>query len=331
MPEPRKAFRLARSVFLVGACLAQPSYAQTDAAKDYPNKPIRFIVNSVAGGGSDITARAIAQKLSETWGRQLVVDNRPGASGAIAVEFTTKAVPDGYTICLITSSQIINPAVNPRISHDFTNELAGISQASSLFYVLYHSPSVPVKSIKELIAYAKANPGKLNYGSSGNASMQHLAWEMFGYMTGTKLIHVPYKGGVAAVAALLAGDLQVGFAGLVAVRPHMPSGRLRVLAITATRRSSAEPDLPTVAEAGVPGYEVTQWYGVITGAKVAPAIIRKLNTGIVEALKSPDVVQRLAADGSTATSSSPEAFDAHIKSEIAKWRKFVKDAGLVLH
>jgi tripartite-type tricarboxylate transporter receptor subunit TctC len=197
--------------------------------------------------------------------------------------------------------------------------------------VVYHNPSAQIKSIQELIAYAKAHPGKLNYGTSGTGSVQHLGWEMLRHMTGVKLVHVPYKGGAAAIAALLAGDVQVGMASLFTVRPHMSAGRLRVLAITAKQRSPTVPELPTVAEAGVAGYEVYQWTGVITGAKVSPEIIRKLNAGIVEALKLPDVVQCLGADGSTAVGSSPEAFGAHIKSEIAKWRKLVKDAGLVLH
>jgi len=332
MPDPNKVFRLATATFLTGAWMVSPLLAApADPAKDYPNKPIRLVVGFPPGGGSDTTARAIAQKISEAWGRQVIVDNRPGAAGTIAVDVAAKAVPDGYTICWITASQTINSAVNPKLPYDLTKDIAAISQATSLFYVLYHSPSFPLKSIKELIAHAKANPGKLNYGTPGTASLQHFAWEMFSHMTGTKLVHVPYKGGPAvSVAAMLAGDVQVGFASLIAVRPHMPAGRLRVLAITAKERSPAVPELPTVAEAGVPGYEVDQWYGVITGAKVSPAIVRKLNAGIAEALKSPDVVQRLGVDGSTPVNSSPEEFGAHIKSEIAKWRKLVKDARLVL-
>lgn len=301
------------------------------AAADYPNKPIRFIVHSVAGGGPDIAARIIAQKLSEAWGRQVVVDNRPGATGAIAVDLTAKAVPDGYTICTITASHTINSAVNPKLPYDLTKDLTAISQVSSNFLVLYHSPSIPVKSTRELIAHAKANPGKINYGTPGAGSLQHLAVEMFSYMTGVKFVHVPYKGGAAAVNASLAGEVQVGFQSLPPIQPHLSAGRLRALAITAKQRSPTVPELPTVAEAGVAGYEVDQWTGVITGAKVSPAIVRKLSTGIAEALKSPDVVQRLGADGSTPVGSSPEEFGAHIKSEIAKWRKLAKNVELVLN
>jgi len=331
MPDSSITIRLTTTALLTGACLVQPlAAAQIDAAKDYPTKPIRFIVGVTAGGGNDITARTIAHKLSEAWGQPVIVDNRPGASGVIAVDLTAKAVPDGYVICAISAAATVNSAVNPKLPYDLTQDLGPISQATSLFYVLYHGASFLVKSIRELITYAKANPGKINYGSTGAGSSQHLAWEMFNHMTGVKLVHVPYKGGAAAITAALAGEIQVGFSGLITIRPHMQAGRLRVLAITAKKRSPAVPDLPTVAEAGVPGYEVDQWIGVVTGAKVSPAIVRKLNAGITAALKSPDVVQRLAADGSTPVGSSPAEFGAHIKSEIAKWRKLVKDTSLVL-
>lgn len=183
------------AAFCAGACFVLPlAAAQPDATKDYPNKPIRFLVGIVPGGGPDITARAIAQKISEAWGGQVIVDNRTGATGAIAVELAAKAIPDGYTICMISASQTVNSAVNPKLPYDLTKDLAAISQASSLFYVVYHHPSVPVKSIKELIAYAKAHPDKLNYGTPGTGSMQHFAVEMFSHMTGAKLVHVPYKG-----------------------------------------------------------------------------------------------------------------------------------------
>jgi tripartite-type tricarboxylate transporter receptor subunit TctC len=310
------------------AAAAPPGLAQ--AQQNFPTKPVRFIVGLAPGGAQDVTARAIAQKLSETWGRQVIVDNRPGATGAIALDLTAKAAPDGYTICLISAGAALNAAVNPKLPYDLTQDLAAVSQASSLFYVLFNSPSVPVKSVKELIAYAKANPGKLNYGVPGTGSLLHLAVEMFSHMAGTKLVHVPYKGGAAAIAALVAGEVQLGMVTLIALRPHMQSGRVRLLAITAKQRSPAVPELPTIAEAGVPGYEVDPWYGVVTSAKVSSAIIRKLNAGITEALKSPDVVQRLAADGSTPVGSSPEEFGVKIKSEIAKWRRLVKETGLVI-
>ena len=313
-----------------GACVAQPTFAQADAARDYPNKPVRFIAPFVAGAGTDFTARTIAQKLSEKWGQQFIVDNRTGAGGTIGVDLTAKAVPDGYTICLISASLSVNAATSSRLPYDLTKDLQAITQASSLFYAVYHNPSVPVNSIKELIAYAKANPGKLNFGTSGTGTLQHFAGEMFNYMAGIKITHVPYKGTAAVIPAMLAGDVQVGFGTLFGVRPHMPTGRIKVLAITAAKRSPAVPELPTVAEAGVPGYEVDQWYGIITGARVPLAIVRKLNAAIAEAVKSPEVAKRLAADGSSPVGSTPEQFSAHIKSEIAKWRKLVKEAKLEL-
>jgi tripartite-type tricarboxylate transporter receptor subunit TctC len=304
--------------------------AAVDLAKDYPNRPVRFIVPFAPGAGTDTTARTIAQKLSDMWGQQVVADNRTGAAGAIGVDLTAKATPDGYTICLISASHSVNSAVNPNLPYDLMKDLAAISQASSLFYVVYHNPAVPVKSIKELVAYARANPGKLNFGSSGTGGLQHFAGEMFNHMAGIKMIHVPYKGTAAVIPAMLAGDVQVGFGTLFGVRPHLPSGRLRALAVTTGKRTPAAPELPTVAEAGVPGYEVDQWYGVLTAAKVPAPILRKLNAAINEALKSPDVVKRFAADGSTPAGSTPEQFSAHIRSETAKWRKLAREAKLEL-
>ncbi len=305
---------------------AQAQYS----AKDYPSKPIRILVGVTAGGGIDTTARAVAQKLTEAWGRQVVVDNRPGANSGIALEAAAKATPDGYTLCMIVASQTVNAAVNTKLPYDLVKDFAPISQITSLYYVLYHTPSLAVKSTKDLIAHAKANPGKIPYASAGANTLQHLAVELFGHIAGIKLVHVPYKGGAAAVSGSLTGEVQLGFSGMLTLRSHFASGRLRALAMTAKERSSTAPELPTMTEAGVPGYELYQWYGLMTGAKVPPAIIRKLNTGVAEAMKAPDVAQRLNAEGSIPFTSSPEAFDAFIKSEIAKWRKLAQDAKLSL-
>jgi tripartite-type tricarboxylate transporter receptor subunit TctC len=302
--------------------------AQADPAKDYPNKPVRFISPFVPGAGTDTTARTLAQKLTDTFGQQFVVDNRTGASGAIGVEITEKAPPDGYTICLISASHSVNSAVNPKLPYDLSKDMQGITQATSLFYAVYHHPSVPVKNVKELIAYSKANPNKLLFGSSGTAGLQHFAGELFNHLSGAKLMHVPYKGTAAVVVSMLGNEIQVGFGTLFGVRPHMTSGRLKVVAITAGKRSPAAPDLPTVAEAGIPGYEVDQWYGVITGAKVPRPIVNKLQQAMAQALKAPDVAQRLAGEGSTPVGSAPDQFSAHIKSEIIKWQKLVKEAKL---
>ena len=329
MKNRMKLFHLVAT--LCAGAVVQPLFAaQSDPIADYPNKPIRFIAPFVAGAGTDTTARTIAQKLSENWGQQVIVDNRTGAAGSIGVELTAKAAPDGYTICLISASHSVNSATSTKLPYDLAKDLQAITQASSLFYAVYTSGVLPPKTIKELIAYSKANPNKLNFGTSGTGGLQHFAGEMFNHMTGIKLVHVPYKGSAAVIPAMLAGDVQVGFGTLFGVRPHVPSGRLRVLAITAAKRSPAAPEYPTVVEAGVPGYVVDQWYGIITGPKVPAVLVRKLNAGIVETLKSPDVVKRLTADGSTPVGSTPEQFSAHIKSEIAKWRKVAKEAKLEL-
>jgi tripartite-type tricarboxylate transporter receptor subunit TctC len=324
-----------RTISVAAVCCATvlsipPLYAaQNDPAPDYPNKPIRFIVPFAAGAGTDLTARTIGQKLGEKWGQQAVVENRTGAGGTIGVELTSQANPDGYTICLISASNSVNAATNPKLPYDLTRDLQGIAQATSLFYVVYIHPSVPAKNIKELIAYAKANPGKLNFGSSGTGTLQHFAGELFNHEAGAKIVHVPYKGTAAVIPAMLANEVQVGFGSLIGTRPQIQANRVRGLAITAKKRSPAT-DLPTVAESGLPNYEVDQWYGVITSSKVSKAIVNKLSSAIAEALKDPVVVKRLAGDGSTPVGSSPEQFNAHIRSEIAKWKKLVKEANLQL-
>jgi len=305
--------------------------AQADPAQNYPNKTVRFISPFTPGAGTDITARAIAKYLSETMNQQFVVDNRTGAAGSIGVELTAQAPADGYTICLISASHSVNSGTNPKLPYDLGKDLQGISQATSLFYAVYVNPKVPAKSVKELIAHAQVNPERVLFSSSGTGGLQHFAGEMFGYMAKVKLTHVPYKGSAAGIAANLAGDVQLGFGSLIGVRPHMESGRLRVIAMTAKKRSPAIPDVPTVAEAGIPGYEVDQWYGVITGAKVPRPIVAKLQKGVLAAIKDPDIAKRLAADGSTGVGSTPDEFTAHIRSEMAKWGKLAKAAKLQLH
>jgi tripartite-type tricarboxylate transporter receptor subunit TctC len=318
---------------LVAAVFAAASSAgwAVDAAKDYPTKPVRFISPFTPGAGTDTTARMLAKYLSDSMGQQFVVDNRTGAAGSIGVELTALAPPDGYTICLISASHSVNSGTNTKLPYDLGKDLQGISQATSLFYAVYVNEKVPAKNIKELIAYAKANPGKLLFSSSGTGGLQHFAGEMFNYMAGVKMTHVPYKGTAAGIIANLAGDVQVGFGTFFGVRAHWQAGRVRVLAITDSKRSPAVPDIPTVAESGIPGYEVDQWYGVITGAKVPKPIVNKIRNGIADAVKNPEIAKRLAVDGSTPVGSTPEQFSAHIRSEMAKWNKLAKAAKLDLH
>lgn len=318
---------------LVAAAMAAAASTglAADAAADYPNKPVRLIAPFTPGAGTDTTARMIAKHLSEQWKQQVVVDNRTGAAGAIGVDLAAQANPDGYTICLISGSISVNSATNPNLPYDLTKDLQGISQATSLFYVVYVNSAVPAKSIKELIAYAKANPGKLNFSSSGTGGLQHFSGEMFNHLAKVNMVHVPFKGTAAGIVANLAGEVQVGFGTLFGVRAHWKSGRVRVLAMTDSKRSPAIPEIPTVIEAGVPGYEVDQWYGIIGSAKIPKPIINKINAGIVAAVKDPEVVKRLNADGSTPVGSAPEAFTVYIKAEVEKWRKLSKEAGLKLH
>jgi tripartite-type tricarboxylate transporter receptor subunit TctC len=325
----RKRTFLARALSCAVISLAATATVAADVARDFPTKPVRLIVPFTAGAGTDATARLVAAKMSELWGQQVVADNRTGATGSIGVDITAHAAPDGYTICLISASHAVNAAVNPKLPYDLTKDLAGVSQLTSLFYAVYLNPGVPANSVKDLIAYAKTNPAKLNYGSSGTGGLEHFAGEMFNYMTGTKITHIPFKGAASAILANLANEIQLGYSTYIGVKPQVASGRLRLLAITAAKRSPALPDTPTVAET-VPGYEVNQWYGIIISSKVPPALVSKINAGVVAALKSPDVVQRLVADGSVPVGSSPEQFSAHIKSEITKWRKFAQDTHMVL-
>lgn len=301
-----------------------------DVVKDYPIKPVRMIAPFTPGAGTDTTARLIAKHLGDQWNHQVVVDNRTGAAGAIGVDLTAKAQPDGYTICLISASIHVNSATNPNLPYDLTKDLQGISLATSLFYVMYINASVPAKSVQDLISYARANPGKLNYSSSGTGGLQHLAGELFDYMAKTSMTHVPFKGTTAGVVANLAGEVQVGYGTLFGVRPHMQSGKLRGLAITALKRSPAV-DLPTVAESGVPGYSVDQMYGIIGSAKIPRPIINKINAGIVSAMKDPETAKRLAADGSVPVGSTPDEYTKIIRDEVDKWRKVAKAAGLKLH
>lgn len=301
--------------------------AQSDSARDYPTKPIRFIVPYAPGAGTDTTARALSAKLTDRWGQQIIVDNRSGASGVLGVEAAVNANPDGHTIVLITNSQAVGAASGLKLPYDLAKDLQPVTQVLSVFYVVYHPPSLPVTSIKELIAHAKANPGKLNYASSGAGSLQHIAAEHFNQLAGIKLVHVPYKGSAGMIIGALASEVQLGMSSLFSVRPQVQAGRLRWLAVTSAQRSPVV-DLPTVSESGLPGYEVVQWYGIATPAKVRKSIVATLHAAFTESLQAPEVVKRLTGDGSTLVGSSPEQFGDYLKAEIAKWRKLVKAANI---
>ena len=319
------------STALSPCCVAARFFASTthaaQAEPTYPTKPIRFLVPYAPGAGTDTTARTLSARLAERWNQQIIVDNRSGASGALAVEAAVNANPDGHTIVLITNSQAVGQASGVKVPFDLTKDLQPVTQVLSVFYVVYIPPSLPVKSIRELIAYAKANPGKLNYGSSGAGSLQQIGMELFNHMAGIRLVHVPYKGSAGIISGMLAGEIQVGINSLFSVRPQVQAARLRWLAITAPKRSPVV-DLPTVAESGLAGYEVEQWYGIAAPVKVRKPVLAALHAGFTESLRAPDVVQRLTADGSVLVGNTPEQFAAYIKAEIAKWTNLVKATNL---
>ena len=309
---------------LATLCASPTVYAQAS----YPNKPIRLIVPFAPGGGTDLTARAIAIKLTEAWGQTVVPDNRAGANGTIAVDIATKSPPDGYTLTMISSSHSVNASLYKNLPYDLVRDLAPITHATTQPYALVVHPTLPAKSVKELIALAKTKPDGLTYGSSGLGGLSHLSGALFASLTGIKLVHVPYKGGNPALNDVIAGQIQMLFSTLLQADTQLKAGRLRALAVTTKKRSPAAPDLPTMQEAGVAGYEVAGWYGVLAPAKTPCPIIDKLNVEIVRILHSPDVQNRLAADGSEAVGSTPEQFGAHIKAEVAKWSKVIKDADI---
>jgi tripartite-type tricarboxylate transporter receptor subunit TctC len=302
--------------------------AQADAT--YPTRPIRILVGFQPGGGSDIMARAAGQKLAERWNAAVVTDNRPGAGGTIAMEIAHKAAPDGYTLLVISGSAITNATLVTRVPYDLRAAFAPITQLTSQPYVLLMHPAVPAKSVRELIAYARSSPDKLNYASSGTGSSAHLGMELFKSMTQTKMEHIPYKGSGPALIDLLGGQVQLLLASAISSAPHLNSGKLRALGVTSGKRSPNLPQLPTIAEAGVPGYDVTGWYGIVAPARTPPAIVKKLSEELGRAMHTPEVTDKLAADGTEALTGTPDEFKATIAKEIEKWIQLVKATGLKL-
>jgi tripartite-type tricarboxylate transporter receptor subunit TctC len=296
-------------------------------AQDYPSKPIRFIVPFPPGGATDTFARILGQKMTDSWGQQVVIDNRAGAGGNIAAELAVKSPADGYTIIIVGMSHAVNVSLYRKIAYDPVKDFAPITQVASVESFLVVHPSLPAKSVKELIALAKARPGQLNYGSGGNGAPGHLAGELFKMLTGINMVHVPYKGAQSMVG-LLNGDHAVEFNNLITVGAHIKSGKVRVLAVGSAKRSPLMPEVPTMREAGVPGYEKVQWFGVLAPAGTPQPIISKLNAEMVRALRFPDVAKRLRDLGSEPVANSPEQFDVLIKSEIKKWANVIKEVGI---
>jgi len=319
-----------KAMLLASVLVAAPLAVHAQASAGFPVRPIRLIVPVAPGGGLDVTTRAIAQKLTQAWGQQVIVDNRSGASGVLAFTTAINASPDGYTLLMMSADHVINSVPSPRRAYDIAGDVRAVSQATALSYLVYANASVPFTSFKELVAYGRAQPGKLNYGTPGTGSLQHLGWEILSQMTDAKFSHVPYKGGAPAIVATISGEVQVGFITLTSARPHLKSGRARALAVTSRERMRAMPELPTVAELGWPGYELNQYYGAVITARTPPAIVRKLSEGMATAIKSRDIAQQFESDGWTLVGSTPEQFQALIQSDLDKWTKVIKSIGLVL-
>ena len=300
------------------------------AADVYPNKPIRIIITVAPGGGADITARAVGQKLSEAWGQQVVVDNRPGGNGIVGMDIAAHASPDGYTIVEGTIGPVaVNPSLYSKLPYDPVNDFAPIARAVTALNMLVVYPSLPAHSVKELIAYAKANPGKLNYGSSGVGFADHLAGALFETLAGVKMQHVPYKGGAPAMVDLLGGNIQLIFATVSTSLTHVKAGRIRALAVTSAKRVAQFADVPTVAEAGVPGFAVDNWYGFMAPRGTPKPIVVKLHAEMNRILDLPDVQVRLAVLGIFPfPAPSPEAYGDYVKAEIKKYAKVVQDSGV---
>lgn len=322
MTERKTGSLLAASVAgvtLLGASLPLP-------AAEFPTKPIRLVIGFAPGGGTDTTARALSTKLSASVGQQVIVDNRPGHSGTIAAEIVTKATPDGHTVLLGTIALAVNPSLTAKMPFDTLKDLAPVTRAADSTNILVVHPSVPAKSVKELIALAKAKP--LNGGSSGIGGTGHLAVELFNLQAGTKITHVPYKGGGPAMVDLLGGQINLIFATAASSIGHIKAGKIRPLAVTTAKRSALVPDLPTIAEAGLPGFEANNWNGFFVPAKTPRPIINRLNKELTSVLSQPDIKETLFKQGLDAAPGTPEEFGTYLKSEMAKWAKVIKAAGI---
>jgi len=313
--------------FIVLACctvLAIPLFAQ-----DYPRRPVRLIVPFPPGGGNDIVARAVGQELGKSLGQQFVVDNRAGAGGAIGAELAARAPADGYTLFLGgVGSHVVNPSLHAKLSYDPIRDFAPVTLIASAPSVLVINPSLQATSVAEFTALAKANPGKLNYASNGNGSSAQLAAALYESMAGVRMVHVPYKGVAPALVDLMSGEVQLMFGTLVAILPHIKAGRLRALAVTGRNRSAPLPEVPTLAESGLPGYEAGSWYGILAPAGTPSAIVTRLNAEINAAIRQPEVRERLAAEGAEVIGGTPEEFAVHIRSELARMKKLVREGGL---
>ena len=317
--------------YALAACVLAGAAAVSAHAAEapFPNKPVRLVIGFAPGGGTDTTARALSTKLTTSLGQQVIVDNRPGHSGTIAADIVSKATPDGHTVLLGTIALAINPSLTKKMPFDTLKDLTPVTRAADSTNILVLHPSVAAKSVKELIALAKTRP--LNGGSSGIGGTGHLAVELFNLQAGTKIVHIAYKGGGPAIIDLLAGNIQLIFATAASSIGHIKAGKIRPLAVTTAKRSALVPELPTIAEAGLPGFEANNWNGFLVPAKTPRPVINRLNKEIAGALSLPDIKEFLFKQGLDAAPSTPEDFGAYIRSEMDKWAKVIKAAGIQMN
>jgi tripartite-type tricarboxylate transporter receptor subunit TctC len=311
---------IATLAFVFGGGIAQ-------GAANYPVKPIRYIVGYTPGGTADMLARAVGQKLTEAWGQQVIVENRPGGGTNIGTEIAARSPPDGYTLFMPTVANAINPTLYPKLNFDPVKDFSYIINFAKVPGILVVHPSVPVKNAKELIALARAHPNELRHGSTGIGSPHHLAGEIFKTMTGVKMIHVPYKGATPAIADVVAGHIEIYFGAMVSTLPHAKGGRLRALAVTSAKRVAAAPDMPTLDEQGLKGFETGSWFGMAVPAATPRDIVAKLHAEATRSIAAPDLRKRMSAEGAEFIGDTPEEFTAFFKSEMAKWGKAVKASG----
>jgi tripartite-type tricarboxylate transporter receptor subunit TctC len=317
-----------RSAQVFGAVLLATAAAGGLAQSGYPMKPVRVVVPSSAGGGTDIVARIIAPDLSKRLGQQVVIDNRPGAGTMIGIEVAAKSPPDGYTLLMGLSTLAINPALYQKVPYDPVRDFAPITEAVSSASIIVVHPSLPVKSVKELIAFARSLPGQINYASAGTGTYPHMTMELFLSMANLKMVHIPYKGTGPAMIDMLAGHTAVMAATILTGMPQIRAGRLRPLGITSAARSAVAPEIPTVAESGLPGFESVQWYGMLAPAKTPKEIITRLHLEVTRILQQPETRERFAGDGADPVGNTPDEFARFIQSELVKWAKVARAAGI---
>ena len=319
---------IARALAGIAAALALAAPATHAAEASYPTKTITIIVPASPGGAIDLVARLVGQKMTEAWGQSVVVDNRPGATGIIGTDLVAKSAPDGYMLALVASSHAINPSMVKKLPFDTIKSFEPVALTHVVPLMLVVSPSLPVTSVKELIAYGKANPGKLSFASSGSGGAPHFSGELFKSMTGIDMVHIPYKGSTLAHPDLTSGRVSLMFDTVAAIGPQVKGGKVRPLAVTTAKRSSAAPQVPTMAQAGLPGYETSTWGGVLAPAGTPKAVVDKLNAEINKALASPDVRERLQNAGIEPAGGTPAQFASFLQVEMGKWAKVAKDAGI---